>query len=835
MIYHDFINGQEKELRVRSEQFSILATPTIPMAISHIIAAAIILLQVERGEGASSSVLLACFVCILTVSIWRIILYLTYKRRDVSLGDASVWERRFLIPTIILACVWSFSSIFIFHYVDEKHQYIMLLTIVGIGSLGALSFSALRSFFYTFISITIMPTSILFLMKGSHDSTALGLLTFMFAIGLIIGSQRNYRSIEQNITLRFDGIERERKLKRFRLALDSAVDSVYIIDPDYLRFVDVNETAHTSLGFSKAELLSMGPQDIEPFMAKDELANIFEELLSSEDKVRKVETIHEHKDGRRTPVEIFFHAVNKDAVGKMVIASVRDVSERKAYEKRLSKLSKGLESSAEAIFITDERGIIEYVNPAFTHITGYSYDEATGEKPSLLKSDAQDSKVYQKIWKTITAGMVWSGPLVERRKNGEFYHALVSIAPIFDEHDEIINYVSNHRDISEQKSLEEQLQHAQKMEAVGTLVGGISHDFNNMLAAIIGNAYLAKISIVNNDKLEGYVDAINTISMRATEMIKQLLSFSRKGEIVFQEFSFNKFMEEGYSFARKTMPANIEHVCLSCSQDLIVDGDPNILQQALINMLNNARDAVNDVPQPKITCTLNSITACESFKERHLGLDALEYAKMTIADNGSGISKERVDKIFDPFFTTKEVGKGTGLGLSMAFGAIRSHGGVIEVESELGKGTSFHIYIPLIENAQVIDSEVEESITCGNGEMVLLVDDNEDVRTSSCDILESLGYKTLVAEDGLEALDLHNANKDQIDLILTDIVMPKMGGLDLALSLQEQGASTPIIFMTGYNEILPSSASNDLKKIPLINKPFSIGSLSQIIRESIPS
>ncbi len=280
------------------------------------------------------------------------------------------------------------------------------------------------------------------------------------------------------------------------------------------------------------------------------------------------------------------------------------------------------------------------------------------------------------------------------------------------------------------------------------------------------------------------------------------------------------------------MPANIERTCNVCDTELHIYGDHSVLQQALMNLLNNARDAVAEVSNPHIDCSMRPFTATETFKKRHPELEVEDFAEISVRDNGSGIEEGQLDKIFEPFFTTKEVGKGTGLGLAMVFGAVKAHGGAIEVETEFGKGTAFHIFLPIVE-ASVGGTKSKLALLRGEGESILLVDDDELLRKATEEILLTLGYKVSVASDGMRAFDIFKDHVDEIDLVLTDVVMPKVGGIDLLKSIRKAGNKTPVIFMTGYDDALPKPGDELVNETPVIRKPFSAEQLSQTIRKMI--
>lgn len=522
---------------------------------------------------------------------------------------------------------------------------------------------------------------------------------------------------------------------------------------------------------------------------------------------------------------ILFHSIG---------ARISDLLSATYLNRDLKKLSQAVQEAGESILITDLDAIIEYVNPAFTEITGYLPEEALGKTPAILKSSAQDPSFYKELWDTITHGGIWHGTLIDRRKDGVFYPALTSISPIRDDENKITHFVSIQQDMSEHQKLEEKFLQAQKMEAVGTLVGGIAHDFNNMLAAIQGNVYLSKKKLENQPEIRDKLDSIEELGLRAADMVRQLLTFSRKGRVDMAPLSFTAFIKEGHKLAKTAIPENIELVCNPSQEALTIKGDGTQLQQVLMNLLNNARDAVSEVREPKISCSLKSFAATPTFIKEHPETNATQFALLTVQDNGSGISKDCLDKIFDPFFTTKGVGEGTGLGLAMVYGAIQSHNGVIEAKSEPNVGTTFNVYLPLMEKMpEDSASETEVIITEGQGETILLVDDEESMRNTTGEVLESLGYKVLQAEDGEKALEIFKNNKNIIDMVLTDIVMPRMGGIALAKAIRQCNHTVPIIFATGYNKEHAIASETKIDKSAFVEKPYSFQDLSQLIRSLI--
>ena len=381
---------------------------------------------------------------------------------------------------------------------------------------------------------------------------------------------------------------------------------------------------------------------------------------------------------------------------------------------------------------------------------------------------------------------------------------------------------------------EEQFHQAQKMDAIGTLVGGIAHDFNNMLAGITGNIYLAKKEAKAIPDVIHKLNDVEELSFRAADMIRQLLTFARKGDVSMKPLQLNPFIQEMVKFLSTSVPENIEFHQHISSSPLPINGNTTQLHQVLMNLVNNARDAVEGTNKPLITVTLETFQTDDAFNKKHAYFKSGAYALLSVQDNGCGIPEHQIKQLFEPFFTTKEEGKGTGLGLAMVFGAIKTHKGYIEVESRKGKGSSFHVYLPLQESTELSPALSNAEIIKGNGEKILIVDDNESVRKSSKEILESINYKVIEASDGLEAVALYTSNQDEVSLIITDIVMPRLGGIEAIKQIREICADVKVIFSTGYDKdkvLKGASLSKDI----ILSKPHNIENLSKTIREQLAS
>jgi len=504
----------------------------------------------------------------------------------------------------------------------------------------------------------------------------------------------------------------------------------------------------------------------------------------------------------------------------------------------LMKLSQAVEQSGEAVLITDRHAHIEYVNPTFTKITGYLPDEIIGMTPAILKNHIQDPSLYRELWETVDHGQVWHGMLTDKKKDGSVYPAMISIAPIQDSHGKITHYVSTQTDMTKYQRLEVQLRHAQKMEAIGTLVGGIAHDFNNTLAGITGNIYLAKMEVGHLPDTLEILDSIDALAFRGADMIKQLLAFSRKGIVSMHPIDLSSFLNEVTKLHKVTLPADIElsHKQM-VNQEMKVYGDINQLQQIIINLLNNARDAVAGIKDPKITVTLEKWLADSTFKAMHPAIQGHAFARISVIDNGCGIEEECLGHIFEPFYTTKGVNEGTGLGLSMAYGSAQSHGGIITVESEPGKGSSMQLYLPLLKSdlQHPVIKKTEELVARGTGTTVLVVDDDKMVLETIATVLKSLGYNVLLAADGLQAVETYQHHQRDIELVILDIVMPKMGGLEACKKIRGINPTAKVIFLTGYDPSQQLNSQGMASSEKVVMKPFQIAEFSQLLKSTLES
>lgn len=603
------------------------------------------------------------------------------------------------------------------------------------------------------------------------------------------------------------------------------------------RYIEFNDAFARICGYPVDELYGLDYWTLTPkkYMT-DEVLQL--ESLQQCGRYGPYEKEYMQKDGVTIPVQLNGIVVEGDDGSNYIWSIVEDISARKQTENML-RLAATAFDTREAIIITDTGAQIISVNRAFSEITGYSADEVIGRRPNLLSSGKHDTAFYAMMWGALIHEGHWVGEVINRRKNGEIYPEQLSITASRNELGEVVNYIGVFSDISEKKELEKKLRQAQKMDAVGTLVGGIAHEFNNMLAGISGNIYLARLRAGGDGDLCRYLDTSEKICFSAAKMIKQLLVFSRKDfeQHALEPVNLTAWLDEGIELCRPAIPSSIEIQRVSRDEGaLIIHADPTQLQQILMNLINNARDACAHRDKPLIQVELDSGRAEAAFRQRHKDFIGYEYVRLTVRDNGSGIAPDQLDKIFEPFFTTKDVGKGTGLGMPVIQGLVESYHGCIEVQSTVDAGSCFQVYFPRHapnETAKVVVEQPIGSALQGYGEMVLVADDEPEVLKMVCGVLQMLGYRVLHACDGLAAVELFEVEQERIDMLLLDVMMPRLSGSAAALRMRQLRPDIPVLFYTGYNPDAMRDEMGELRNYQMIAKPIQVNELSRVVRSML--
>jgi len=616
---------------------------------------------------------------------------------------------------------------------------------------------------------------------------------------------------------------------RYRRLFESAKDGILILDADTGKVVDINPFMIELLGYSREIFFGKTLWEI----------GLFKNVVTSREAFIKLQGqgyIHyedlpiEKKDGRKIDVEFVSNVYRVN--GKSVIqCNIRDITERKRAEESLMLQNAALQSAANAILITDRAGKIISVNQAFTKLTGYSQEEAIGNKPGILKSGSHPDTFYKKLWKIILSGEVWKGEIENRRKDGSVYTEEMTITPVYQTQKEISHFIAIKNDITDRKKLQQELLQSQKIQSIGTLAGGIAHDFNNILAIILIYASLLERSENRGrDKILESSRAITHAVERGKELVRQILTFARKTNVVFEPMSVVDLIHELLSMLKETFPKVITFVEKIDEDIPFIYADRTQIHQAILNLYVNSRDAMPH--GGTITINVEKQTRDQAQK-RFPAADQDLYLCISVTDTGEGIDKAIIPMIFDPFFTTKEMGKGTGLGLAVVYGVLQSHHGFVDVESERDLGTTFRLYFPVsLMNEKIIPAPPSpEPVDVGGTETILLVEDEGLLLESISRLLELKGYKVYAAADGLEAIKVYDRHKQEIDLVITDMGLPGITGKDEFKILREMNSDIKVILASGFFEpemkveLLKAGASG------FIQKPYIPNDILRIIRE----
>ncbi|MBF0564743.1 MAG: PAS domain S-box protein [Nitrospirae bacterium] len=535
------------------------------------------------------------------------------------------------------------------------------------------------------------------------------------------------------------------------------------------------------------------------------------------------------KDGSEFDCRVSVNVVKDDDNSTLsYMGSFIDVTNKKVYEKQLQKLSQTVEQSPSMVVITDTAARIEYVNGKFTEVTGYSMEEIAGKTPRLLKSDFTTREEYDKLWRVITSGKEWRGEFQNKKKNGELYSEFATIFSIKDPYGNITNYLKVSEDLTEKKKLEAQLLQSQKMESIGLLAGGVAHDFNNILTAISSYVYLLKKTAGGDEAFLKFVEGIESSANRASNLTNSLLAFSRKQSIKPRAVSINELVINMKQLLSRLIGEQIRFNIALSKKDPIIKADLNQLEQMLVNFTINARDAMPD--GGVLSVSTNIVEINETYMTGNDNGGMLAYAMVSVSDTGIGMDRDTQSKIFEPFFTTKP--NGTGLGLSTVYGIVRQNHGNVSVYSEPGSGTTFKVYFPVVKSALEEEEKAVISIKRGS-ETILLAEDDTEVRVISRSVLEGAGYKVIEAVDGKDVLMKFTDHKDELQLVILDVLMPETSGKIALEEIRKLKPDMKALFISGYTHDILREKGAIEDNTNFITKPYSPTQLLGKIREEL--
>jgi len=503
----------------------------------------------------------------------------------------------------------------------------------------------------------------------------------------------------------------------------------------------------------------------------------------------------------------------------------RTAEERPSAEEERARLAMAVEQAGESIVVTDTDGAIRYVNPAFERVTGYRREEVLGKNPRVLKSGRHTEAFYRELWDVLTRGETWRGYFANRRKDGTIFEEEAVISPVRDASGGVVNYVAVKRDVTEERRKEEQIRRSQRMEAVAKLAGGIAHEFNNLLTAVIGYADLLVLQLPGDGPHRRHAEEIRRAGTRAANLTRQLLAFSRQQVLQPRELGLNEVVSGMETSLRRILGDRIELSILGGDGLGKVKADPSQVEQILVHLATRARDAMPE--GGKLVVETANAELDDAYARRHLFVRPGPYVMVAISDTGEGLDAEAQALLFEPFAGSN--GSEKGLGLSSVYGIVKQSEGYIWVYSEPGGGTTFKVYLPRVDGEAAVRPVRAERLR--GSETVLVVEDEAVVLDILREILSGHGYTVLTAANGEEGLRVLSSHPGPIHLLLADVVMPMMAGPDLSDRAAALRPETKTLFISGYTEHTVIRHGVSGRGAGFLQKPFTPEAVARKVRE----
>ena len=624
--------------------------------------------------------------------------------------------------------------------------------------------------------------------------------------------------------------------QHYRTLVHNAPEAIVVLDVQKARFIDCNDNATKLFGLSREDLLRCDPAELSPPAQPDgqpSSAAAAEKIeLALEGHAPHFEWVHRNAKGLDIPCEV--HLVRLSSTNQTLVrGSILDITERKTAEAALraseARYRSLVNNATYGIYWVAPEGSLLFANPALVRMLGYdSVEEVVALRDTTglfcQASAREEVRTHFFVTGRVDATADW------KRKDGKTIHVRLNGREVSDPETGATCIEIIVEDITERRALEKQLANAQKFEAIGQLAGGIAHDFNNMIGAILGWADMGLEETESGTRLHRHFEKVHQQGERAAALTRQLLAFARRQILEPRNIDLNKTVVETLNLLEKVLGSNIE-IRANLSPDLaVVRADPVQMEQVVMNLCINARDAMPDGG------SLILDTSTVTFDEKFCAMQPLAhpgtYAMLSVTDSGTGMDAATLDRIFEPFFTTKEVGKGTGLGLATIYGIVRQHNGFVQVYSELGLGSTFRVYLPAA-NVEVDASQSTQApqpIRGGN-ETVLIAEDHEGLRHLAIETLAGLGYDVITANDGEQALAEFQRNRSRINLILLDVVMPKVSGPEVYERICAEAPGFPVVFATGYSADMSLLKKAQANGLPVLQKPYAPRDLARKVRE----
>jgi two-component system cell cycle sensor histidine kinase/response regulator CckA len=630
--------------------------------------------------------------------------------------------------------------------------------------------------------------------------------------------------------------------ERHRIILRTAMDGFWLVDTQG-RLLEVNEAYCRISGYSESELLAMHIPDLVVYeTAEDTAEHIRKIIAQGEDRF---ESRHRRKDGSVFDVDVSVQ--HRPIKGGLFVAFFRDITERKRAEEALRKseerLRLALKAANQGFYDLNVQTGEAEVSPEFAAMLGYDPAEFHETNDAWIeRMHPEDRETVAAIYRDFIGGKIseYHVEVRQRTRSGD-WKWILSLGKIVqrDARGEPLRMLGTYTDITERKrteaekeKLQEQLRQAQKMESVGRLAGGVAHDFNNMLSAILGHTELAMMGCDPSDPIHADLKAIEKSALRSADLTRQLLAFARRQPVMPKVLDLNDSVTGMLKMLQRLIGEDIDLVWMPGAGLWPVRMDPSQIDQILANLCVNARDAIAGVG--KVTVATENTAFDEAYCAVHPDFACGEYAMLAVTDNGCGLNKDVLEHLFEPFFTTKELGRGTGLGLSTVYGIVKQNNGFINVHSEPGKGTAFKIYLPrFVGEAAEANVANPTAPPQGRGETVLVVEDEALILSLDRAMLERLGYTVLSAGTPAEALRQAKVHAGEIQLLVTDVIMPEMNGRELAKLIRDITPGLKCLFTSGYTANLIAHNGVLEEGVNFLQKPFSINDLASKVRQAL--
>jgi two-component system cell cycle sensor histidine kinase/response regulator CckA len=652
------------------------------------------------------------------------------------------------------------------------------------------------------------------------------------AVQLTLGNDSYMLSISRDITERRKAEER---LSQLAAIVESSLDAIIGKTLDGT-IVSWNASAEAVYGYSAAEAVGQSIAMLAPAEQRYGGHQLLDRVARGE-KIDPHETVRVRKDGQKIIVSVTLSPI-RDASGKVVGASAisRDITERRRFEQDLqrseARFASLVQDAPYGIYRVTLDGQLLQVNPALVRMLGYPSEAAllacNIETDAYAKAEFRkqliDADWQHKDFMDVEAH--W------KRKNGERIVVRLSGRPVQSSEGELACFEVFAEDITERRSLEKQLLQSQKMDAIGRLAGGVAHDFNNLLGVILGQTELLQAEFGSHPSFHRRAEAIEQSARRAADLTKQLLAFSRQQLIEPRVVDPNAIVRDVEKLLRRLIGEDVELTSRLQANAGNIKIDPSQLEQILMNLAVNARDAMPD--GGKLILETAYVELDEAYARQHLGAQAGDFVMLAVSDTGTGMDSQTMTRIFEPFFTTKAEGRGTGLGLSTVYGIVKQNNGYIMPYSEVGHGTTLRIYFPRVwETPELRDQKSNQGEFAKGCETILVVEDETSLRELARELLETNGYKVIEAERGEKAIQLVESSETPIDLLLTDVVMPGMGGKQLATRLRKLRPDLHVLYMSGYTDDVINNRGVLPENTLFLPKPFTRATLLRRVREAL--